>query len=193
MTRRQQAPERSGDRGRRRSTDVVEDVAAWVLTSMGLLVLLAAILAGSAAYGSTVERGLVERAARTPVQAVLLEDTPVVSGARGTAPSLVHARASWADPDGTPHSGLVEAAPALRAGSTVTIWLDHDWRVVPRPVGEDEAVIAGGIAATGVVLLGGLVLGGCWAGVRIATGRADAALWEQEWEQVEPEWSGRGR
>ena len=192
MTRRQQAPERSGDRGRRRFTDVVEDVVAWVLTAVGVFVLPAAFLAGSAAYGSTVERGLAERAERTPVEAVLLEDTPVVSGARGTAPSLVPVRAIWVGPDGTPRSGLVEAAPALRAGSTVTIWLD-DGRVVPRPAGEDEAVIAGGIAATGVVLLGGLVLGGCWAGVRIATGRADAALWEQEWEQVEPEWSGRGR
>lgn len=193
MTRRQQSAERSGGRGRRRFTDVVEDVAAWALTSMGALLLVAAILAGSAAYGSTVERGLVERAERTPVQAVLLENTPVVSGARGTAPSRVPVRASWVGADGMPRSGLVEAAPALRAGSTVTIWLDHDGRVVPRPVGEDEAVLVGGLAVTGVVLLGGLLLGGCWAGVRMLTGRVKAALWEQEWAQVEPRWSGRRR
>ncbi|GAA2570133.1 Rv1733c family protein [Pseudonocardia hydrocarbonoxydans] len=193
MTRRQQSAERRDDRGRRRFTDVVEDVAARVLTSLGAFLLVAAVLAGFAAYGATVEKGLVERATRTPTGAVLVEDTPVASGARGTAPGLVPVRATWTGSDGVPRTGQVRGAPEQRAGSAVTIWLDHDGRVVPPPVGEAEAVTAVGVAGAGPLLIGGLLLGGCWAAVRSLTGRVDAALWEREWAQIEPGWSGRSR
>lgn len=183
---------RTGRPARRRPTDVVEDVAAWVLTSAGALLLVAAILSGSAAHADAVERGRLEHASRTTVEAVLVADAPAVTG-RGSPPGRARADAAWVAPDGTSHTGRVSAPVGARAGSTVAAWIDRDGRLVTPPLDADGAAATGVVVAVGLLLLGGPVLGLCWAGVRALTGRANAARWEREWARVGPEWSRNPR
>jgi hypothetical protein len=178
-------------RAGRRFTDLVEDVAAWVLTSAGALLLVAAILAGFAAYGSAAERSRVERATRTPSEAVLLEDARSVSGEQGMVRGTVAVPARWVGADGTTRTGPVTAGAAARAGATVTVWLDRDGRSVERPVDEVGAVVVGGVSAVTLLLGGGGVLAACWAGVRRLVWHANSARWEREWARVGPEWSRR--
>lgn len=52
-----------------------------------------------------------------------------------------------------------------------------------------SAAVSGG----GVLAGGGVVIGGIWMGVRAGLLRLNTARWAREWEQVEPQWSGRTR
>lgn len=187
MARRRQRADRV--RAGRRFTDLVEDGAAWLLASAGAFLLVAAFLTGSAAYGSAVERGRVERATRTATEAVLLEDAQAVTGEPGTVPALVSVAARWIGSDGAPRTGRVMAGAGTRAGSTMTVWLDRDGRAVAPPVDEAGAVVIGGGAAMALLVGGGMVLGGCWAAVRGLLWRANSARWQREWARVGPEWS----
>lgn len=185
--------QRAGRRAGRRVTDLVEDVAAWVLTSAGALLLAAAILGGSAAHADAVERGRTERATRTTAEAVVLPSGPVGTGARGSSQGRIRVDAVWVAPDGTSHTGRVPAPVGAEAGSTVEIWIDRDGRIVGPPVDATGAVATGVVAALGLLLLGGPVLALCWAGVRTLTGRVNAVRWEREWARVGPEWSRNPR
>ncbi|MBW0118579.1 Rv1733c family protein [Pseudonocardia abyssalis] len=193
MTRRQRPADGRTARAGRRFTDVLEDLAAWILTSAGAFVLVAAILSGFAAHADAALRVREERATRTTAEAVLLTDAPVVRGAKGSAPGRVRVEARWTAPDGSLRTGQVSAAAGAPAGSPVTVWVDRDGRTVAPPADEAGAMAVGGIVAGGLLLIGGLVLGSCWAGVRLVTGRVNAARWEREWARVGPEWSGERR
>lgn len=177
------------DRRRRRPTDVVEDVAAWVLACTALLLLVVAVLTGLVVHAGALERGRLESATRAPAEAVLIEDAPAAGGEQGMVRGPVPVAARWLDTHGGSHTGTVTAGAGARAGAAVPVWLDRDGRVVRRPVGDVAAAVAGGLAAVGLLVGGGAVLGACWAGVRRVVGRANSARWEREWERVGPEWS----
>jgi hypothetical protein len=189
----QQRAGRRPARPGRRFTDVVEDVAAWVLTSVGALLLAAAVLSGLAAHADAMQRGRVERATRTTAEAVVLADVPVVTGAKGSVPGRIQVDAAWFAPDGTSHTVRVPAPVGAPAGSTVEVWIDRDGRVAGPPVDATGAVTTGLVVAMGLLLVGGPVLGLCWAGVHTLAGRANAARWEREWARVGPEWSRNPR
>lgn len=189
MVRRKQPDPREG----RRPTDVIEDVVAWILTSAGSFLLVVTIFVGLVAHGDAVERGRLERATRTPVEAVLVTDAPVIEGGKGSAPGVVRVDAHWAAPDGTAHTGRVPAAAGAPAGSVVTVWIDGDGRVTTPPVDEAGAVVIGGVTAGGLLVAGGALLALCWTAVRFVTGRCNARRWEREWARVEPEWSRNRR
>jgi hypothetical protein len=180
-------PDRRTARPRRRRTDLAEDVAAWMLISAAVFLLLVAVQAGVAVHASAVQRGIATAA--VPVEAVLTADAPVVTGA-GTAAALLRAPATWTGNDGLPGSGVVPAGSGARAGTTVTIWLDRDGRLVPHPV---DPVVEGWVSAVDLLLLGGAVLGGSWIGVRRLTGWINSARWEREWADVGPDWSSTAR
>lgn len=175
-------------RPRRRFTDLVEDVAAWMLASAGAFLLVAAILGGFAVHAATSERGQTEQATLTAAQAVLLENAPIVRAADG-GPVSVRVEAVWTGPDGLSQTGPVPVTSPSTAGSTVRIWLDRDGRAVSRPAGEAEAVCSGIVVGVGLLLVGGSLLLSCWIGVRHLTGRVNSARWEREWERIGPEWS----
>lgn len=183
----------AGRRPGRRFTDLVEDLAAWVLTAAGAFLVVAAVAGGTAAHGETVQRARAEHATRTATEAVLLADAPVLAGVRDSAPAVARVEVAWSAADGTSRTGLVQVPAGTPAGRTVTVWLDRDGDLTTPPLDEAGAVMVGGVVATGVLMLGGAVIGSCWGGVRFLTGRANARRWEREWARVEPEWSGNLR
>ncbi|NMH99307.1 hypothetical protein [Pseudonocardia acidicola] len=178
----------------RRHTDRVEDALAWLLSSLALLVLLAAILAGFAVHGREMARVQRENGERTPVNAVLLTASPVLPASQGSpwlAPSRVPA--SWTGPDGKPHTGLVTVRGILKAGATVRSWVDRSGALAPAPSSAASAGISAVIVALGVLGAGWTLLGSLWVGGRHLIAARNDARWTREWERVEPQWSRRIR
>jgi hypothetical protein len=173
----------------RRATDRVEDAAAWVLTATALFVLLGAVLGGVGVYSGAVDRARTAAHERTPVAAVLLDD-PVSNGAPG---SLTLRSAHYVDAAGAEHDIDVTVAGSPPTGATVRAWVNREGLVVDAPLTSFDAVVVGASAGVGIAILGCLILGSAWLGLRRWLDHRNAAEWGREWYRVEPEWSGRTR
>jgi hypothetical protein len=168
----------------RRTTDRVEDMAAWVLIAAGLLVVLFSYGIGAQIYNQSLGRVQVERAERVPTSAQLLSDADVTSSVDSRT-STVMAPAIWQDRFGSTHNDLVMVTPGLRAGGKIAI----TGAKVPAPMTEQDALLCA-LIGSGVALAGGIgLLFGLWALVRRATMAANCARWEDEWREVAPNWT----
>lgn len=101
------------------------------------------------------------------------------------------AQAAWQFPSATRHTGLVEVQPKTPAGRPVAIWVDDTGRTVqgPRSAGQGAfaAMTVGATAAALIALTAAAVVH-----LRLRTVEARSlAVWERDWERVEPGWSGR--
>lgn len=174
-----------------RSTERLEDVLAW---SLGLLLVVAGWLALQTAgwvHDTASERARAQAVDRTPVTAVLTEDSSPMAGANQSGAVMVSAR--WTGPDGVERTDRTEVQGIHAAGETVPAWADRTGHLVAAPVTAGEvtaaAIEVGVLAAVfgaGVVYLIGL-------GAFTWTARRYARAWEQEWARVGPEWSRRAR
>jgi hypothetical protein len=173
----------------RRGTDRAEDAVAFLL-AFGLLVLLVvAAVFGFSVRDQVSEQSRVETAARSQVDAVVLDGAPVVTDVAGGASMPVQVSARWTGPNGAEHTGLVSTVSLPAVGTTLPVWIERDGTITGPPTRPGDAVVAGVLTGFGVVLLGAMVLAGAWVGVRRITAALNAARWTQEWAQVEPEWS----
>jgi hypothetical protein len=172
----------------RRTSDRVEDWAAWVLIAAGLLVVLFSYGFGTRFYEQSLERVRVQSADRTPTSAQLVADAKLTSSADSQS-STVMVSAMWRDRFGSSHTGLVMVPRGLHAGGKVAIWTDASGAPVFAPMTERDALLCGLIAG-GVALAGGIgLLFVLWALVRRATMAANCAHWEDEWRDVAPNWT----
>ena len=162
------------------------------------LALLTGVLATSVAarsYGDEMRRVDVEARERVQVQAVLLEPTRqlLVTDDRTRVvrqvPSLVPVR--YTAPDGTERQADTLVTGRHPAGATVPIWVTRSGAIVGSPIGGADAVRRAVLDAGTVLIVGAVLLGGLWAGVREGIHRVVMRGWEREWERVEPQWSGR--
>jgi hypothetical protein len=168
----------------RRATDRVEDLAAWVVAVLALVLLLASGLVGVGVARSTAH----EAASREHVDAVLLTDAPP---ALRDPDARVARAARYRDPAGAEHVVVVPVAGRPPAGRVVHLWVDGGGRVTTPPPGRADATLRGVVVAAGVALAGGLLLLGLWTGVRRRLDARNAQWWAREWARVEPAWSGR--
>jgi hypothetical protein len=160
----------------RRTTDRIEDVAAWVLLAAGMVLIVVSCTVGLGMGGRPDERAQSD-ADRAPGAAPLVTASPTLSG------------------DG--------AARSRTAGRTAPTWLSRTDPPASVPMSVPTSVptsvvkdgLVGPVAATGVVLgLGAVLLTGLWVVVRRATFAYNCAQWEREWRAVAPVWSkGEGR
>lgn len=141
----------------RRATDRVEDVVAWLLTAAGLLLVNAAVVAGTVVYTHQVE------AARTAseTRAVLLDDAQVSVAADPA--TLLPARATWTDRTGGQRTGIIFVEPPARAGSQVDVWVDANGTATTASRGHGSAVVAGVATGAVAVLSGFVLLTAAWA------------------------------
>ncbi|WP_028927861.1 Rv1733c family protein [Pseudonocardia acaciae] len=183
---------RAGDRLPRRPTDRVESIAAWLLALLGLLGGIVAFVIGSQTHASTLQRARAEAAARTPVTAVVVSNTPpmtAVASRGGSQSTRIPVR--WVGSDGVERVDEAVVTRALRAGDPVTVWADRDRHLVPPPTDPDLALV-GAVVTAGLAALGvGVTLGALWWVVRRGTLARNSARWAREWRGVEPVWSGR--
>lgn len=173
-----------------RRTDRVEELAAWLLLSLGLLALFGAVAVGHSTYGAALERGGIGGAG--PVAALLLADVPLDPAATrpGEAPSTRRVPVAWTSSDGVEHTDELVLSPPVHAGSEVAAWLDGHGRLVASPPEQPSEAAAFGVGAglTVLALVWSLIVA-LWCGVRRAVERRNAAAWAREWARVEPQWS----
>lgn len=170
-------------RARPRSTDRMEDAAAWLLTALALITVVGAFAAGGAGYSDALNRVRAETAVRTMVRAVLVDPATTIG------PQQV--RATWTGLAGVPVTGRVPVRQQRPAGAEVPIWLDRVGHVTSAPMDASAAAVVGWIRGVLVALCGWSLLVLAWSGVRRVVAARNAADWAREWERVEPSWSGR--
>jgi len=179
----------------RRRADHVEDAVAWLLTALGLLATVFALLMGVRLYDESMQRTVAEGGDRTQVQAVLLEPAPsyFVPGQRSQAgrPGPVPVSARYTARDGVERVGDVWVMGPRPAGTPVPVWVDRAGAVTTASVGRADALRDATFGATAIVVPTLLVLGAVWALVHLGVGRANLARWQSQWAQVEPAWSRR--
>jgi len=182
----QHIPERPVDRLPRRRSERVQCAVGWLILLAGVVTLVLAAVASSAAYRSGLERIRQDAAARTTVVGVLLDDAaPVGSRSRPI-------RVSYVDQSGRSQVGQIPVTGSLLAGTPVRIEVDGDGRLGVEPPTRGDAVFSAVAVATAVALGGCLLLVFAWMGVRALVISRNCVAWEREWRLVEPQWSGRG-
>lgn len=175
--------------GPRRATDRLEDVVAWLLASMSFLAAIAAVLVGARTHADVLEMARVQAAERAPVVAILTRDT----GRARSGDAMASAPVRWIGNDGVERVGDAQVRTGLTAGETVQIWVDRTNRIVDKPVGRADAIVAGAcFGATLFAVVAG-VLAAAWKGLRGWTLARNCARWEREWAVVEPTWNARYR
>jgi hypothetical protein len=171
----------------RRPSDVLEArivLGTWALAVAGGV---AAGIVGANALEGVVER---QRAATTPVSAVLVREAPasIHNAETGAVYGQVMAEVRWTDQDGTVRKDWAKAESGTKAGTALTVWTDGHGHLGPSPIGQAQA--AGLLALTGIgtsAAGGALVLLGGWAVRRRVEQRA-TDRWGTEWDHVGPGW-----
>lgn len=175
----------------RRASDRIEaGVLAGLLAAFLAGAPLAALAAGqwAGAAGLRAERA---QAAWHQVPAVLLANAGGPAQPRSQASLEQPVPARWTAPDGTVHTGTVDAPPGARAGTRLLVWTDGSGHLTPAAVHPSD--VAGRIAeaAGGAVVAVALVLAGLGLVARRILDRRRLNLWDARWVVIEPQWSGR--
>ncbi|MFI6360325.1 hypothetical protein ACIBJF_49165 [Streptomyces sp. NPDC050743] len=168
----------------RRRDDVLE---AWLLLAMWLLVLVGGSVAGALTAHAADRSFARQRAERTLVHAVLLTGVPYTA-VSGTGRDLVSAKVRWTASDGSTRTGTTRVDSGRKAGSTLTVWIDHHGKPSARPPAPGKAAVeAGCLGASAALALSGLVFAVGSAG-RWWLDRRRMERWDAEWDLVGPRW-----
>ncbi|MGW2459764.1 Rv1733c family protein [Streptomyces sp. NPDC001761] len=173
----------------KRHGDVVE---AWIALVMWALALVGGVLAGVVAAQAMDSAFAARRAQVHAVSAVLTDDgakTP--PGGSGYDDGRVWAAVRWTDAFGKVHTGQAKIFPGSPVGSTLTVWTDRTGRIVSPPPSGTGATLQ--VALTGAFVAppaGATVWAGGWL-IRTRFLRRRLDEWDEEWEQVGPEWRRR--
>jgi hypothetical protein len=168
-----------------RTTDRVEDAAAWLLMVLALITVVGAAAIGVAGWSDAMDRVRAEAADRSQVRAVLVE--------AATSVGVHQVVATWTGRDGVAVTGPVPVRDRRPAGAEVRVWLDGAGRVTSAPVEPGAAVAVGWVRGVLAALCGWSLLALAWAGVRRVVELRNAAAWGRQWARVEPTWSGRAQ
>ncbi|OLT01352.1 hypothetical protein BJF90_32355 [Pseudonocardia sp. CNS-004] len=168
----------------RRATDRLEDVVAWLLMVAGLVLVIVAWSTGTAVYSANVE----SMSTLTQTRAMLLEDAKVVTSRETGVRVPVRVEARWVDRVGFERTGELQIKDSAPAGTEVEVWIGPDGEAADASLQRENAVTAGIVTGTGLLLVGAAVLGAAWYGVRLLTASCNARRWEREWARVGPHW-----
>ncbi|MFY4721082.1 hypothetical protein [Streptomyces sp. LaBMicrA B280] len=170
----------------KRRADVME---GWLVLGVGLLTVLAGVLAGLMVARSVTQGLARERADRRPAAAQVVAEIPDVPTGRHIshgAPGWAEVR--WAAADGSVRTGLVRTADGNRVGTRVTVWTDSRGHLVGSPVPPGQAAFRAGLVGTLAGL--GTALGPFTGGIllRARLERRRLAAWDTEWARLGPQW-----
>ncbi|QKV97099.1 hypothetical protein HUT19_39955 [Streptomyces sp. NA02950] len=169
----------------RRRDDILE---AWLLLAVWGLIAVGGTAAGVVTAHAADRVFAQQRADRTPVRAVLLDDVPRPAMS-GLDRDLSSARVRWTNSDGSTRNGMTVVATGKEAGSTVRIWIDAQGKLSTQPPTPAKAAAeAGLLGASAALALSGLVIGIGSAG-RWWLDRRRIHQWDTEWTVVGPQWS----
>jgi hypothetical protein len=175
----------------RRRTDCVEDALAWLLTALGLIVLIGAVTVGVSVFTQSMDRSQSHPPNRVRATAVLLVDASDRMAGEGPAGTYARVPARWTDSIGRQHEDEVLARMHSRAGDYVPIWLDRDGDLTSPPGSQLSAAIDGLLIAIVVLGLGCSLIAALWIGLRRIIFNHNTRAWEREWARVGPEWTNQ--
>jgi hypothetical protein len=175
----------------RRGTDRVEDAAAWLLTALGMIVLIGAVVVGVGACTRSMDASRASGSERTPAAAVLLVDASAEVADHGSAAPFARVPARWTDSAGRQHDDEVLARSSGRAGDQVPIWLDRDGNLSSPPGSPLSAALDGLMTGIVVLGLGGGLIAAAWIGLRRIILDHNSRAWEREWARVGPDWNSQ--
>ncbi|MFJ9542165.1 hypothetical protein ACIRPX_33570 [Streptomyces sp. NPDC101225] len=171
----------------RRRIDVVE---AWIILAAWLCA-VAGGLAAAWVTGSRADAGYDRmRAARHPVQALVVKTADSQATTGPTSKRRVRATVRWTGADGHAHSGVTQVKAGLSPGDGIRVWANAQNQLTPAPLSPTNAMFQSamvGLTAaggTGVVVLLGL------QGLQAYLGRRRMHLWADDWERADRRWGG---
>ena len=173
----------------RRGTDRVEDALAWLLTALGMIVLIGAVTVGVGVYTQSMDRSA--QSDRLQATAVLLVDASDKVADTGSAAPFARVPARWTDSVGRQHEDEVLARSDSRAGDQVSIWLDRDGDLSSPPGSPLSAALDGLVIGIVMLGLGCSLIAAVWIGLRRIIFQHNTRAWEREWARVGPEWTSQ--
>ncbi|WNM31221.1 hypothetical protein RKE30_12770 [Streptomyces sp. Li-HN-5-11] len=172
----------------RRRDDVLE---AWLLLTIWVLIAVGGTVAGLATARAADQVFAQQRAERTPLPAVLLDDVP--RAATGMGRDLASARVRWTTSDGATHSGMTLVTTGKQAGSTVRIWIDAQGKLSTQPPTPTRAAVEAGLFGVAAALAVSGVVFGIGGYGRWYLDRRRIQRWDREWALVGPKWGHKTR
>jgi hypothetical protein len=173
-----------------RTSDRVQSWAGRTLVVLLLLGLPAAVISTDAyVCHASMHTVHLQATTRRPATAQLLRSAPL-------APSQtnVEAAARVTGAGRAPYVATATVAPGTAAGTTMSVWVDtRSGAIVSAPLTVAQASHDARLAAAMAVPALPLTAFGLWLALRWALNRMRFAQWDDEWERVEPRWSGRYR
>ncbi|MCQ8770539.1 Rv1733c family protein [Streptomyces telluris] len=171
---------------------------AWLDTVLTLMVIIGLttvpLAVGTAVYSSQTRIAHTQSAERHQVTARLVTDArEFPQRARNGGPDLQNVRVSWTNERGGTATGTARVPTGTREGSEVRIWVNRSGSVTDPPLSRPSATATAWLTGS---LMASLVIGAALGTRRVLVVLLDRRRyrhWEAEWEQVEPEWSGRAR
>jgi hypothetical protein len=122
------------------------------------------------------------------VPALLLKDAPADSFV-GYGPTAVSALARWTAPNGSRHTGYVDAAAGTRAGTTVATWADTSGRLTGPPLQPAQVTDRAALAAMLAPLIPAILLLAAWRLARRTLEKRRSAAWDADWRATGPHWT----
>ncbi len=186
---------RPGSNPLARGVDRVEAAVVKLAVLLALVLVPVMLTIGSLTSDGLAQDAARQAAARHEAVAVLTKDAPAtsLSGRGEDADGKSKAPAQWRAPDGTTHTGLVEADDGLKTGAKVSVWLDRSGRPADPPLSAVDIVAASAL----VVVFGWLAAVGALAalcvGLHHMFDRRRYRTWDIEWTRGEPDWHERSR
>ncbi|MGM9442885.1 hypothetical protein [Streptomyces murinus] len=171
----------------KRRADVVE---GWVVLGVGLLTVLAGVLAGLMVARSVTQGLARERADWRPTVAHVVAAVPDAHAGRR---HISHDARGWAEvrwtvADGSVHTGRVRVAAGDRVGTGVTVWTDSHGHLVGSPVPPGQAAFRADLVGTLAGLGTALVPFAAGFLLRARLERRRMTAWDTEWARLGPQW-----
>jgi hypothetical protein len=160
-----------------------------LLVTIVLTAVAVGLAVATATGSSTQSVADAQSASRYRVTATLTEDRAAGSGGSEAAGVDAAVTAQWTAPSGRARDGVIDVPVGARAGSTTSIWVDHEGDVTTRPLdGSDvaaRAIVYGFSTFISISALAVLT----YLGLRSLLERSRLRRWAADWAVVEPVWS----
>ncbi|TDU74730.1 hypothetical protein [Streptomyces sp. KS 21] len=158
-----------------------------------LIALLCGVVVTTAVWDSESRTARETARHRHQIEATTVGSAERAVSSRSGGTSRVVAPAIWEYPAAHQHSDTISVPFGTPADRTVAIWVDDAGREAQAPSPEAQRALTAAAAGAGAFALLALASG---AVIRLRLHLVETrslALWEHEWEAVEPRWSGRLR
>ena len=157
-----------------------------------LLVLAPAVaaLAGAHAYASGINAEKREKSSFRQVTATVLKVTEISGDGSG---HFLHERAllQWKDPAGSVRTGLATLVTQARENDRLTRWVNGEGALSGRPHTREQTLTRTVCDSVGVAAILVIAALECYRMGRRRLDRKRYELWDREWQQTAPKWTGQ--